>query len=235
MTVYLYCLVASGHEPAPGLTGLGGAPVRVVSADGVDAWVSDLHDAGRATVAHARAHDAVVRAAMAQETPLPARFGQTFADDGALCRSLRERGSVLAERLARVRGAAEMTVRLLVEPSSAEALASEQRSLSAAHPSTGRAYLALARARQEARAEAARRADFLQARLWQCVAGVVREEARTPLVWPARSVTLSHLVARDALATYRLAVQRFVERELRQPVLLSGPWAPYSFTEQPRG
>ena len=97
------------------------------------------------------------------------------------------------------------------------------------------ANLARARERQEARADAARRAGFLQARLWQCVAGIVREETRAPLVWPARSVTVSHLVARDALAKYRLAVQRFVERELRQPVLLSGPWAPYSFTERPRG
>jgi hypothetical protein len=235
MTVYLYCLVASGHEPAPGLAGLGGAPVRVVSAEGVDAWVSDLGEGGRATVAHAREHDAVVRAAMAQETPLPARFGQIFADDDALRGALGERRAALAERLAQVRGAAEMTVRLLLEPSSAEEIPSEQRSVPATGPATGRAYLARARERQEARADAARRADFLQARLWQCVAVFVREEVRTPLVWPARSVTVSHLVARDGLAKYRLAVQRFVERELRQPVLLSGPWAPYSFTERPRG
>jgi hypothetical protein len=226
MTVYLYCLVTAGIEPSEsGVAGLAGAPVRTVVAGPVGAWVSDLPAAvSAATPELVREHDAVVRAAMAIETPIPARFGQVFGDDDAVRRSLDERRGPTLRALERVCGAVEMTVRVLLDvcglgPAEEPPMAS------------GRAYLAWLRERTRSEEAVLRQADFLQGRLSQAVRGVVREEARTPVLPSSRSLTVSHLVARDAVAQYRLALRAFVDSELRPRVMISGPWAPYSFAE----
>ncbi|HEY9429603.1 MAG TPA: GvpL/GvpF family gas vesicle protein, partial [Gemmatimonadaceae bacterium] len=116
MAIYLYCLTEPGCEPPAELRGLAGEAVRAVAAAGrVAAWVSDLPEGlGPATTELARAHDRVVRAALAHETPLPARFGQSFAGDAALRRSLDSRTAALERALERVRGGVEMTVRVLL-------------------------------------------------------------------------------------------------------------------------
>jgi hypothetical protein len=207
--------------------GVGSAPVRAVTAGEVSAWVSDAGDGlawQRATDELVRVHDAVIRAAMVHETPLPARFGQTFPDDSALRSALEERSEAIRAALDRVAGAVEMTVRMLldIEPSGA---------VGPPPVSSGRDYLAWVRARRTEEAELRRRAEFLQARLGEAVQDVVRGEARAPVRFPARSLAVSHLVAREALMEYRLAVRSFAEGDPARRIMLSGPWAPYSFAE----
>jgi hypothetical protein len=237
--IYLYCLTTPESEPPSSLTGLAKRPVRVVTmpALGLSAWVSDC-DSGVSpfTAELARAHDRVVRAAMDIETPLPARFGQMFVDDDALRRSVGERHDDLARALARVQGAVEMTVRILLDAAGereekrtgGEKVETEE---GRGAEETGKAYLARLRARQRAAAVGAKQADFLHARLSRAVREVVREEARTPVTPSSRSLTVSHLVDRGAIAQYRLALRTFVDHEPHVPVMISGPWAPYSFME----
>lgn len=93
----------------------------------------------------------------------------------------------------------------------------------------GRAYLDRLQRRQRAEAEVDRRAEFLQARVARAVRGIVRDQARSPRSGVANSLILSHLVARGDVARYRVAVHTIASREPRLRLLLSGPWAPYSF------
>jgi hypothetical protein len=93
----------------------------------------------------------------------------------------------------------------------------------------GRAYLARLRGRQEAAADLRRQAEFLQARVARAVDGVAREEVCSKVMPGSQSVSLSHLVARDAVGQYRLAVDSLVEGDPGLRALVSGPWAPYSF------
>lgn len=229
--IHLYCLAEPGSERwAAGVVGLLGAPVRVLAAGDVDAWMSEHSGSvGAGTPELARAHDAVVRAAMLGETPLPARFGQTFEDEASLRRALAERGGALARALERVRGAVEMTIRVRLDRPAEERI--EDATMPAASAGAGRVYLSRVRARQHAEESVRRQADFLQSKLGRAVNGFVREEVRSlrPSVSPM--LTVAHLVARDALVQYRLALRSFTEHESRLPLMVSGPWAPYSFAE----
>ena len=232
MPVYLYCVVTAGAAAPPSdIRGLDGACVRAVAAEGVAAWVSDLPDAPwapiPATPARARAHDAVVRAAMAAETPVPARFGQRFADDEALRASLHPRHGDLVEALARVRGAVEMTVRVLLTPGGSAAEPAP------APESPGRAYLAAARTRVRREAASRREAEILQGRIATAVAPLVRGEVLAPGRASSETLSLSHLISRDAVGTYRAAVRALRDSDPALRLLVTGPWAPYTFVTLP--
>jgi hypothetical protein len=226
MATYLYCLLtdAAGAR-APSQRGLEGAPVRVVDAGPLLAWVSDLEEAAvTVTVERVRAHDAVVRSALEIETPLPARFGQTFADDAGLRASIERRRDALLELLSRVRGAVEMTVRALLDPSPASGGGAPPRD-------SGREYLDWLRVRQHTARAARTQADFLHRRISDAVLGMVREEARAPAQPSICSLSVSHLVPRDAVAGYRLTLRALIEDDPQLRLMVSGPWAPYSFAE----
>ncbi|HEU4565403.1 MAG TPA: GvpL/GvpF family gas vesicle protein [Gemmatimonadaceae bacterium] len=233
MPVYLYCFVPDdcGAPPA-GLAGVDGLPVRAAALGRLRAWVSDVPGpAPEATAERARAHDAVVRAAMAVETPLPARFGQVAADDAALAAAVEGRAASFAEALAHVRGAVEMTVRLL--PGGAEASrppgAAPRAVEGSAAVRSGRAYLERVRERTAAEEEWRRRAGFLQDEVSHAVAAIVRDETRPALLSPVATLAMAHLVPRERVGAYRAAIGGLRERDPALPMMLSGPWAPYSF------
>jgi len=108
---YLYCVRSDAQQP-DGVVGLDGAPVRRIDAGTLVAWVGDVADGSvDVTVERLRAHDAVCAAALTHgDTPLPIRFGQSFADDAALVRAVADREHALRERLARVSGCVELRV-----------------------------------------------------------------------------------------------------------------------------
>jgi hypothetical protein len=230
MPVYLYCLLTPAADAPPAeLRGVGGGGgrVRAMDAGGIQAWVEDVDPrVVRATADVARVHDAVIRVAMERETPLPARFGQLFPDDDALRESLSPRREMLLAALGRVAGMVEMNVRVLLDDQTSAEAASEPASA----PS-GRSYLLAVKARHAALERTQERAEFLQERVAEAVRGVAREERRSSYLASARSLGMSHLVPRDAVARYRAAVRALSERDPALRLLISGPWAPYSFSE----
>lgn len=219
--------------PPAGLRGMAGEAVRPVAvAEGarLAAWVSDLpEEPGRATVELVRVHDSVVRAALESETPLPARFGQSFASDAALGLALEARAAELEGALARVRGQVEMTVRILLSGAPAPERAASEPPATPLAGGAGKAYMARLRARQQASTELKKEAEFLQARVARAVDGHARAEVSSPVMPGTNSFSLSHLVAREAIGEYRLAVDSLVKCDPALRLLVSGPWAPYSF------
>jgi hypothetical protein len=139
-----------------------------------DAWVSDVASPSlAATVDRIRAHDNVVAVALGTgSTPLPARFGQTFASDDECIAALSAKQVTMSAGLARVAGMVEMTVILRV----------------ALDTSSGTAYLtSLAR-----REHAAREVN-------EALSGYVRDSA---MQTREDVLTLSHLVEREAVPKY---------------------------------
>jgi hypothetical protein len=76
------------------------------------AWASDVAEPSvDVTLDRLKAHDAVCAAALdSGETPLPIRFGQTFADDAALVAGIVAREPELRQRLARISGCVELRI-----------------------------------------------------------------------------------------------------------------------------
>ncbi|HXE60369.1 MAG TPA: GvpL/GvpF family gas vesicle protein [Gemmatimonadaceae bacterium] len=225
MPTYLYCVIPAGCDPpAASRVGVDAASVRSLDAAGMSAWVSSVADPSLTpSVARARAHDQVVRDAMARATPVPARFGQVLADDAALAQWIADRRQSLLDSLARVSGCVEMTVRIL--------LASREASPGQAPRESGSAYMRWVRERQQARQSVTDQAEFLRTSVARAVeeAGVVREEKWAAVTPGARSLEAAHLVPRESIARHREVVRAAVERDHRMKVMLSGPWAPYTF------
>jgi Gas vesicle synthesis protein GvpL/GvpF len=114
--IYLYA-IAEDLDGLPEIGGVGDAPLRRRTVDGLDLVVSDheradLEATEEAVLAHARVVDALVDRSGAL---LPARFGRGFRDDGALEEAIRARAAALRDALALVRGCVELGVRVVGE------------------------------------------------------------------------------------------------------------------------
>ena len=227
MPTYLYCLLGPASEPPRDVAGVAGAPVRVLSAGGLVAWVSDVTESPRPSLDALRAHDAVTRAALESgETPVPARFGQTFADDAACGAALAARESALRRARERVAGCVEMTLAVRI----ARPESGPPGGAASATPSAGAGHAYMERLRAAASLE---RIVHDQARLARAaivprVAHLVRGEASVVTVAPPL-LTLSHLVPREAVEPYRRAVGALELGDISTGTAVRGPSAPYSF------
>ena len=229
--IYLYCLLRRASEPPAGLVGVDDTRVRAVDLGDLGAWVSEVTGTTMvASPARARGHDRVVRSALDRETPLPARFGQVVADIAALTEMVASRRAALESALDAVAGSVEMTVRVLLPPvdegaPAPQQLRHERRSIS------GRDYLKRAAAEQQRERNVLAMAGIVRERVSSAVQGLVRAEAFSGGQAGSGMATLSHLVPRENVDGYRSALIQLRDTEPTLAIMVSGPWAPYSFTE----
>ncbi len=230
MATYLYCVRADTAEPPDGVIGIDGSPVRAVDASALVAWVSDVIDgAVDITVDRLKAHDGVCAAALAVgETPLPIRFGQSFADDAALIRGVTQRETTLRERLERVAGCVELRV-VVTRGLDADVNAATHNDESDTQQEEGPGTSFLRRLARVGRADLARE--------------VACEEARHAVRIAASAfiVEQQRCEATRGLAFFPVLVRRSdvsVFRDMAETILSSqqidlsilGPFAPYSFS-----
>lgn len=244
MKFYVYCLSDElTGASTEGLTGVGGAGVRLLAAGGAAAAVGVLAVAsefggGRVAVTRENllAHNSVNAHVLARVTPLPFRFG-TLADEARLSAYVAANEASLAEAFARVRGCVEMGVKVRLDAgASAVAGESEVRAAGvkvedarAAGVGRGTAFL-LAKRREILGGEALKaRAEETAARLAERVGGLARSaDVRLSPEGPIL-LRASHMVAREDVAEYRARVRDFGARLAGMQLLASGPWPPYSF------
>lgn len=156
------------------------------------------------------AHDAVVRRLADRfEALLPVRFGEKVRDEAELTKLLAPRALKLSEALERVRGCAQMTLRVFGDPEPAQ---------EPDQGGPGTRYL-----------EARRRARSLPeiAPLLDALRPLLRADRTERREQGALLGTAYHLVRREDVPAY-LSIVRDTETGRR--VAVSGPWAPYAFT-----
>lgn len=245
MPTHLYCLLAADAAEQPpladvqGVLGLAATRVRrlrVGDKPGIDAWVSTIEEApstgGAETAARALAHNAVIDAALATgRTPVPARFGQRFADDADCIADIARRAPTLLALLQRVAGCVEMGVVLAEDRSTAARpeVPNESRVPRSSEPHAGRRYLEALRVRAHSDDRARAQAEAALERASSVVRPLVREESRAR--GAQGSWSASHLVPRDAVSGYREAIRQLGHvGEFR--LIVSGPRGPYSFVSE---
>jgi hypothetical protein len=235
MNFYAYCLSDEVTTAAlESLQGVQGAAARLIDYKSIRAVVSHF-DGERAEVTRENAflHDAVIRQVLKQTTPLPFRFGAVVSDR-ELEAYITKHGDELFSQLARVRGAVEMSVKILWNAEAikqagvemAERLRDKNRD-EAMGP--GASFLQSKRRDIIGDKALKSRAEELAAWLGERLGATVRESVARVLPSPAMAVAVSHLVERARLGQYneRLATARKERGELR--FLTSGVWPPYSF------
>ena len=190
-------------------------PLRVATvADRIDAVVSDAsHTARPPTQSQILAHAQVVEAlAASNDAVLPARFGKALADENELRRRLEGRQEQLVTAFDRVRGCAEVGLRVVP----ANGNGGHHR------PQSGREYM-------EHRLSQVGRAEQLARELHDSLAELARESTHRVLAKPDVLLTAAYLLPRGQIDAFRAAISA-AERE-RPGVWLvcTGPWPPYSF------
>jgi hypothetical protein len=187
----------------------------------------------------ARAHDAVLEAAVQVETVVPLRICTIYASVEHVQAMLSERGPMFADALGHLEGKTELGVKLIAEPGALErALSSDVGDAAHAAGSPGLAYLRgkerEARARDDAEQLAAEWIEEAHTPL----AAIAAEALLNPLQNPelsgyAGEMLLNgvYLVADDRRAEFMAEAERlaadFDEREVT--IELTGPWPPYNF------
>ncbi|MGQ0714991.1 MAG: GvpL/GvpF family gas vesicle protein [Gemmatimonadaceae bacterium] len=229
MAIYLYCLLRSTIDPPADLLGVDDLTVQSVEAGTLRAWVSEIEQSTITPSAErARAHDGVVRTAMSRETPLPARFGQVVADHAALEESVSPHSAAFQAALDAVAGAVEMTVRVLVSGARGEA---GRASRAVVGEGTGRAYLERLAATHRQERNVLAEEQIVRDRVSSAVRSLVRAESFAGARPGSTIATLSHLVTRERVDAYRSAIQVLRTEDPALVIMVSGPWAPYSFTQ----
>jgi hypothetical protein len=228
--IYAYCVrCAADPEPPSTLRGVDGADVRSWEHGGIGLWLSELDARPASTLERLREHDAVVRVALRRATPLPIRFGTLFADEAELRRSVEERTERYLEQLARVRGHVEMGVTLWWAGESApEDHATASSAGAGASPSSGTEYLELRRREHRAQQERHDRAAALLEMVERSLP-VPADRRCTMLPEPGAAARVAHLVHRSEVMQYRAQVKSLGPSFHGSTLVVTGPWAPYSF------
>lgn len=233
MSLYVYCLSETNTDALEKITGVGGAQPHVITRDAINAVVSDVGEPISATRENIIAHHRVIDHVLAQTTPLPFRFG-TVATASELGNYIDSQRWLLEALFARVRGAVEMSVKIMWDKNTvaaakeADIIFDQERGVAAAGP--GRAFL-LARQREMAASEILkRRAEAIVLWMEERLSDAARESVLSVQPTEAIIVRASYLVERDRIDSYRERIKRAREERADLNFLTSGPWPPYSFT-----
>jgi hypothetical protein len=197
-------LYAITDHPTPPLPQV--APLRLVATGDLAAIWAPAGDEAVSADALWR-HEAVVEALMEERDLLPVRYGTRFDDEGAAARAVEARRDDLATALDRVRGAVELSLRV-IDPDAPPAARDAA------------SYL-----RDRRRQEDARRA------VHEPLAAVARASVERPSPDPSELLRAAYLVDRDAVEQVTALVGRLQAANPNLRLLCTGPWPAYSFAE----
>jgi hypothetical protein len=247
MKFYVYCL---SDEATPalveGLSGVAGAAPGLIRYGNLSAVASEFTEERiPLTRENVEAHNRVNAHLLAHTTPLPFRFGTLVAPQ-QLDAYVHAHEAALAATLERVRGAVEMSLKIIWD-AEAERREAEQeegaelgRGAGAAAgveggggaSGAGTAFLAAKRREMAGDAALESRAGEIREWLAENLGDTIREERVMVNASQALVVRAAHLVERVRLEEYRERLRRLrEERRARLRFLTSGAWPPYSFSE----
>lgn len=227
MGTYLYCVLPA-DAPDPAVAGIDGAPLRALRAHDMTVWVSDVAKAPQPDLDRIRAHDAVVRAAMATgHTPVPIRFGQVAGGDDDVRAHLASRD--YRPDLARVSGCVEFGIRV-VDPEVREAETQEPAGEAPPQEHSGTAYMRKLAARVHSLERTRARALEAGRALDQALEGLVRDRRIAPSDRPPGAL-VAHLVQATAADAYAARARELSHGHPPLRIVVTGPWPPYSFVE----
>lgn len=249
-----YGFTAGGAFPA-GMAGVGGGPVRTVSADGLTAVVEDVDEREFGTAAlrrnlenldwldrTARAHHAVIEAAAGRGPVVPMRLATVYSSERKVAAMLRQRAADLLSALSRITACSEWGVKAFAaEPDEAEASAPQEQAGPGPEPTgPGAAYLQRRRAQLTAR-RSSREQAMISA---QRIHAELEQHSVSARLYPAQSPDLAgrqakmvlnaaYLVTDVRADEFAAAVADLTVGHPSVRLALTGPWPAYSFAGDP--
>lgn len=239
MAWYAYCIaersafpeLAHHRRPMPleGTFGLFGGQTFLFPAADLTVVVSEHlpEDADRLSgpeaSSAAREHAKVIAATFSRSTVLPFRFGTCFDDDDALRRSVRSNQRHFMANVERLRGKAEMHLKVLVDD-----VCPDKDHHSAAH-AAGQAYLANLRESATRQRERQSRARALSVQMHRMFLPLEEEITCKRTDSGKMLLDIAHLVDKKTVERYQNKYSSATLQLKDCAMQLSGPWPPYHF------
>lgn len=212
--------------PLTGVTGLFGNQTFLFPASELAIVVSEHNDEDNARMDQQaqKDHARVVADCFKHSTVLPFRFGTTFQDDDALRRSVRSNQRHFLANVERLRGKAEMHLKVLVDDICPGTMSRDMR--------VGQQYLTSLResaSRQRERQSKARALSIQMHRMFLPLAEEItckRTDSGKMLL------DIAHLIDNKTVERYQNKYTSASQQLKECQMQLSGPWPPYHFVHR---
>jgi hypothetical protein len=243
MAWYAYCIaersafpeLARHRRPMPltGVTGLFGNQTFLFPAADLAVIVSEhlpednSRLVGTEAGSAARDHARVIAGCFAQSTVLPFRFGTTFEDDDALRRSVRSNQRHFMANVERLRGKAEMHLKVLVDD-----VAPEAKGAGHVGQGCGQQYLSQLRETASRQRERQSRARALSVQMHRMFLPLAEEITCKCTDSGKMLLDIAHLVDKKTVERYQNKYSSATQQLKDCNMQLSGPWPPYHFVHR---
>ena len=235
MAWYAYCITeqqafqgtsrARRPFPIPGLHGIGGTRVLGYPSGEFAVIVSDYtprKDLGQqAILEHAR----VVSECFRNTTVLPFRFGTVFEKDEDLRRAVRANRKAFVASVSRLKGKAEMHLKLLVRDGSLRQMMDDVELPSA----TGGVYLTKLREKAAKQRERLTKARALSVQVHKLFHPLEAEVCCKKVDSGGMLIDIAHLIDNDSVEKYQNRYSSAAQKLKDCELAISGPWPPYHF------
>jgi hypothetical protein len=234
MSWYAYCLIehrlTNGTRTRrpfvlEGIQGVNGSMVLGYPSGEFAVVVSEFdHLTTELDEKHVLEHARVVSVCFRQGTVLPFRFGTIFDTDESLKQAVRANRRAFCESVARLKGKAEMHVKLLVRDGALKGLPDVQI------PDTvGSEYLAKLRVKAMADRERQTRAKALSIQVHRLFNPLEEEISCKRVDTDGMLIDIAHLIDSKSLEKYQNRYASAAKQLKNCEISVTGPWPPYHF------
>jgi len=212
--------------PLTGVTGLFGNQTFLFPASELAVIVSEHSDEEIAALDSkmARDHARVVADCFKHSTVLPFRFGTHFADDDSLRRSVRSNQRHFLANVERLRGKAEMHLKVLVDDTCP--------GNSARDMTVGQQYLTSLRESASRQRERQSKARALSIQMHRMFLPIAEEITCKRMESGKMLLDIAHLIDNKTIERYQNKYSSATLQLKECSMQLSGPWPPYHFVHR---
>jgi len=235
MSWYAYCLTEQRHLPnatrtrrpfvLEGIQGVNGATILSYPSGEFAVIVSEF-DRATSTLEekHVLEHARVVSVCFRQGTVLPFRFGTIFDSDDCLRQAVRGNRRAFGASVARLKGKAEMHVKLLVRDGSLRQLQDV-----IIPDSVGGEYLSKLREKAMADRERQTKAKALSVQVHRLFNPIEEEITCKRVATDGMLIDIAHLIDSKSIEKYQNRYASAAKQLKNCEMSVSGPWPPYHF------
>jgi hypothetical protein len=239
MAWYAYCIAERSafpdlcrhRRPMPfsGVSGLFGNQIFLFPASDLAVIVSEhsAEDARRMDQTAQRDHARVIAECFKHSTVLPFRFGTSFADDDALRRSVRSNQRHFTANVERLRGMAEMHLKVVVDDTAAGCIERDM--------TVGQQYLSSLRVSATRQRERQSKARALSVQMHRMFLPVAEEITCKRMESGKMLLDIAHLIDHKTVERYQNKYSSATLELKECRMQLSGPWPPYHFVQRNNG
>jgi hypothetical protein len=235
MAWYAYCITeqqafqgtSRARRPfvIPTLHGIGGARILGYPSGEFAVIVSEWKQRGdldqKAILEHAR----VISECFRNTTVLPFRFGTVFEKDEDLRRAVRANRKAFVASVSRLRGKAEMHLKLLVRDGSLRQMMDDVELPTA----TGGVYLTKLREKATKQRERLTKARALSVQVQKLFHPLDAEVSCKKVDSGGMLIDIAHLIDHDSVEKYQNRYTSAASKLKDCEIAISGPWPPYHF------